>query len=438
MNVIRNSREIQLVPIESVKPYERHARRHSKSKLEKLKKLLRHFGQVAPIIIDDDNVIIDGHALYAAMRELGASEIAAISIEGRGEADIKALRLALNRLTLEAAWDDESLRAELQDLVNLSFDLNLTGFDAPQIEHAIDVDDLNCSGADDEPEFFSVDKLAISAKGDIWLCGHHRVGCGDALDGAFVGSVLAGARADVGLADLPFDALAGLMSHHHRSRLGEFRHDGSAALPTEFAAFMVACLGVLKSACKPSALIFAYADWRYVFELLSAGRQRGLELMNLCVWAKTKTVTASLYRDSHELICVFKAETHAGGGTDLGSLCRARTRTNLWTYRELNFFGRKLPVGSHLAKPVMMIADVIRDSTKRRGIVLDTFIGCGSTLVAAEETGRICCGVEIDPLYLDNAIRRWQAKTGYDAVHAVTGALFNDRAQHLGQDAYNA
>ena len=139
MNRIPNSRESRLLPIETVKPYARRARRHSNAKIGKLKKLLGQFGQVAPILVDGDNVIISGHALHTAMRELGAGEIAAISIVGRSEFEIRALRLALNRLPLEAAWDDDNLRAELQELVELSFDLDLTGFDPPEIDTLLDL-----------------------------------------------------------------------------------------------------------------------------------------------------------------------------------------------------------------------------------------------------------------------------------------------------------
>ena len=171
MNQIPNSREQQLLPIDTVKPYARHARRHSKAKIGKLKKLLGQFGQVAPILVDGDNVIISGHALHTAMRELGAGEIAAISIVGRSETEIKALRLALNRLLLEAAWDDDDLRAELQGLVELSFDLDLTGFDAPEIDSLLDLDLPKKNIVEDDAEISTIGDVAVSSKRDIWICG---------------------------------------------------------------------------------------------------------------------------------------------------------------------------------------------------------------------------------------------------------------------------
>ena len=409
MKTIRNSREMHLIPIDSVKPYDRHARRHSKAKIEKLKKLLAHYGQVAPIIVDDNNVIISGHALHAAMRELGAGEIAAVSIAGRSKSEINALRLALNRLPLEASWDNENLRAEFQQFVELSFDLELTGFDAPEIGQILELDLPQLNVAEDEAEIPLVAEIAVSAKGDIWECGRHRLGCGDALDQAFADSVLGGAKANVCFVD-----------PHYR----EFIQAVGEMSPEEFTAFLAAALKVLKTSSAPGALIYACMDWRHVFELIGAGRQCSLELFNLCVWAKTNAGMGSLYRNQHELVCVFKAgPTQHTNNVELGR----HGRSNLWTYRD-----RDALLASHpTVKPVLMIADALRDVTKRGDTVLDTFMGSGSTLMAAEETGRTCFGTELDPLYVDVAIRRWQIHTRRDAVHASTGELFCERAERL-------
>jgi DNA modification methylase len=181
-------------------------------------------------------------------------------------------------------------------------------------------------------------------------------------------------------------------------------------------------------------------DWRHVHELLDAGRQCGLGLYNICVWAKTNAGMGSLYRNQHELICVFKAgsETPANN-VELGR--HGRNRSNLWTYRGFNAFGNErdeLLAVHPTVKPVTMVADALRDVTKRGGSVLDTFMGSGSTLIAAEETGRRCFGTELDPLYVDVAIRRWQIHTCRDAVHASTGEMFCDRAERLAADGNEA
>ena len=432
MPVIKNSTEWQWIPIKTVKPYARHARNHNKRAIEKIKKIIAHYGQLVPIIVDPNNVIIDGHAVWQSMTELGSGDIAVIVVAGRSDPEVKALRLALNRIPSDAAWDNERVRQEIQELVNLSFDLELTGFDAPEIDHILDVDlqKLNAIDAD----IPAVEKTAVSATADVWVCGHHRIGCGDARDQAFVDQVRDGKMSDICFIDPPYNVpIAGFVSGKGRVRHREFAHATGEMSRDEFTAFLGESLKVLRAASTPSALIFACMDWRHVFELIGAGRQCGLDLLNLCVWAKTNAGMGSLYRSQHELICVFKAgpKAHANN-VEHGR--HGRNRSNLWTYRGFNAFSsdREELLASHpTVKPILMIADALRDVTKRGGIVLDTFLGSGSTLLAAEETGRRCFGIELDPLYVDLAIRRWQTKTARDALHAETGELFDARARHL-------
>ncbi len=432
MPVFKNSTEWQWIPIKSVKPYARHARNHNKRTIEKIKRLIGHSGQLVPIIVDPNNVIIDGHAVWQSMTELGSGDIAVVVVAGRSDPETKALRLALNRIPSDAAWDNERVRQELQELVDLSFELELTGFDAPEIDHILDVDvqKLNVVDAD----IPAVEKIAASSISDVWVCGHHRVGCGDARDQAFVDRVRDGKSSDICFVDPPYNVpIAGFVSGKGRAQHREFAVAAGEMSPDEFTAFLGASLKVLRAASTPRALIFACMDWRHVFELIGAGRQCGLDLFNLCVWAKTNAGMGSLYRSQHELICVFKAgaEAHANN-VELGR--HGRNRSNLWTYRGFNAFGSdrdELLANHPTVKPVLMIADALRDVTKRGGIVVDTFLGSGSTLMAAEETGRRCFGIEFDPLYVDVAIRRWQTKTARDAAHAETGELFEDRARRL-------
>jgi hypothetical protein len=225
--------------------------------------------------------------------------------------------------------------------------------------------------------------------------------------------------------------IAGFVSGKGRNQHREFVQ-GTGEMSTEqFTEFLAKALQVLKTSCSPRALIYACMDWRHVHDLLSAGIRSALELYNICVWAKTNAGMGSLYRNQHELVCVFKAgdETPANN-VELGR--HGRYRSNLWTYRGFNAFGaeRDEMLAAHpTVKPVALIADVLRDVTKRGGVVLDTFMGSGSTLIAAEETGRRCFGTELDPLYVDVAVRRWQAHSKRDAVHAESGELFAARWQ---------
>lgn len=434
MNSFRNSIDAQSFTIGEIKPYPGHARNHNRRQIEKLKKLIRHFGQLVPIIVDGDGVIIDGHAVWKAMQELGSGEIAAVVVASRTGPEIRALRLALNRIPGDAAWDDERLREELEQLVSLSFDLELTGFDAFEIDHLLEIDVPKLNVTEDGEQIAAPQGPAISAMGDIWICGRHRIGCGDARDQVFVEKARGDLPASMCFIDPPYNVpIAGFVSGKGRVQHREFIQGTGELSPDRFTAFLAESLSVLHRSATAAALIYACMDWRHVYELLAAGRQCDLELGNLCVWAKTNAGMGSLYRSQHELICVFKAGSAKNiNNIELGR--HGRNRSNLWSYRGLNSFGadRDELLASHpTVKPVLMIADAIRDVTRRGDAVLDTFLGSGSTIMAAEETGRVGVGIDLDPLYVDVAIRRWQARTRRDAVYAETGEFFDDRAKRL-------
>lgn len=430
MPITQNSIETQCFPIDQIKPYPGHARIHNKRQINKLKRLIRHFGQVVPVVIDRHHVLVDGHAVWMAMRELGSGEIAAVVVANRRDPEIKALRLALNRIPEDAAWDDDRLRKELETFVNLSFDLELTGFDAVEIDRLLDVDLPKLNLAEDE-QIPAPQRPAVTTVGEIWTCGRHRVGCGDARDQGFIEKINGGLRASMCFIDPPYNLrIDGFVSGKGRVRHREFVQGIGELSAEQFTAFLVDSLTVLQRSSTDSAFIYACMDWRHVFDLLAAGRRCGLELFNLCVWAKTNAGMGSLYRSQHELISVFKngASTHVNN-VELGR--HGRNRSNLWSYRGLNSFGaeRDELLASHpTVKPVLMIADAIRDVTGRGDLVLDTFLGSGSTLMAAEETGRVCFGVDLDPLYIDVAVRRWQGVTKRDALLAGTKTTFDEVA----------
>jgi DNA modification methylase len=434
MESLRNSPEWQTFRLDQIKPCPGHARRHGKRQLEKLKRLIRHFGQVVPIVVDPAGVIIDGHAVWTAMRELGSGEISAVVVANRTDPEIKALRLALNRIPADAAWDNDRLRIEVEDLVKLSFDLDLTGFDAVEIDQLLEIDVPKLNVTEDGDQIPVPKTPAITTAGDIWVCGRHRIGCGDARDHGFVEKLTAGVRAAMCFVDPPYNIpVAGFVSGKGRVQHREFVQGVGELSTDQFTKFLADSLIVLQQSAADGALLYACMDWRHIFELLAAGRQCDLDLFNLCVWAKTNAGMGSLYRSQHELICVFKVGTSNNtNNVELGR--HGRNRSNLWTYRGLNSFGadREQQLASHpTVKPVLMIADAVRDVTRRGDAVLDTFLGSGSTIMAAEETGRIGIGADLDPLYVDVAVQRWQARTRCDARHAETGELFDDRVKRL-------
>src|SRR4051794_28946579 len=276
--------------------------------------------------------------------------------------------------------------------------MELTAFSAVEIDYLLETDEI-----DPEPTVPKPDAIAISRLGDIWCLDHHRVGCGDALQVRLVDEVLGGVKLSVAFIDPPYNIpIDGFASGNGAIRHRDFAMASGEMSEGQFTGFLAQALSVLRSHLKAGSPLYVFMDWRHIFELLSAARSIGLELLNLCVWAKTTPGLGSFYRSQHELVAVFKA----GEGELRNNLAlsgKRRNRSNLWTYRGLNSFGddRDELVKLHpTVKPVALIGDALRDVTMRGDAVIDTFLGSGSTLMAAEETGRTCFGIELDPLYI--------------------------------------
>ena len=428
-----NAVAFQRVPIDSLKPYAKILRHHPRSQLTTIRRSLAHYGQVIPILVSATYEIIDGHLICEALKANGDSEVLVGVVNHLTPAQIRGLRLQLNRSAMDAVWDKHQLRTELQELLDLSFDLDLTAFPAQEIEFVLNLDMPSANVGEDQADIPPVDDHPVTRRGDIFQLDQHRLGCGDARDRAFVERVLGGVKADANFVDPPYNVrIDGFASGKGRHRHREFVQGAGELSETEYFTFLRDSLVVLKESSTPSAIVFACVDWRHILEITAAGRNVGLPLLNICVWAKTNAGMGSLYRSQHELICVFKAgnESHRNN-VELGRF--GRNRSNLWTYPGMTAFGKDRDelLRSHpTVKPVALISDAIRDVTKRGDVVLDTFSGSGSVLIAAEETGRKCRAVELDPLYVDVAIRRWQKVVGRDAVLERTGERFNDRA-HL-------
>lgn len=432
MNPLLNSRTIEKVLIDSLKNYERNPRVHPRQQQQKIRRLIKKFGQVWPILVTPDLGIIDGHALRDGLKAAGFNEVDVLVVADQSPAEIKALRLAINRLPLDSKWDQDRLRAEFTELLELGFDLELTGFDAPEIDFALKLDMPSANSVDDLAHVPQPQDRAISKRGDIFQLGKHRIGCGDARDFNFLNEVRKGQLAQATFTDPPYNVgIAGFVSGKGRHQHREFVEASGEMSEGEFFALLRDSLQVLRTSCDPSALIFVCMDWRHILELTAAGRHLDLPLANICVWAKTNAGMGGLYRNQHELIAVFKAGSAPHrNNVELGRF--GRNRSNLWTYAGMTSFGgeRDDLLSLHpTVKPIPLIADALRDVTKREDVVIDTFSGSGSTLIAAEETGRICFAVELDPLYVDVAIRRWQTTTGQDAFHSVTGQRFDDLVQ---------
>ncbi len=437
--MLPNTLEITYNKITDLKPYTNSARVHDRAQRQKARKLLERFGQVVPIIIDPDGVIVDGHLIVEELQKLGYDEVATVTVRNRDTAEIRALRLALNRLPQEAKWDDERLKVEFTELLEIGFDLSFTAFDQVEIDMTLSLDEPGSAVVEDAPPIVDPMAISVSRPGDLWVLGRHRVICGDARDRAVIAKLMGTEAAQMMFTDPPYNVridghVSGLGSQRHR----EFAMASGEMSREQFTAFLTGFLTAALPVMADGAVLFACMDWKHLPELFSAVDQAELTPLNLCVWAKTNAGMGTFYRSQHEMVlAVKKGSAPHINNFELGK--KGRSRSNLWTYRGMNVVGRERDDLLKLhptVKPVALVTDAVKDVSHRGGIVLDPFLGSGTTLIAAESTGRRCCGVEFDPLYCDLIVRRWMDHTGGTAVLEATGESFEQReAQALAEAA---
>ena len=424
--------------IDEMKPDPANARQHSKKQIFKLANSVETFGFNVPVLVDAELNVISGHGRLAACRELGIAEVPTLCLDHLSPAQLRAFMIADNRLTELATWDDRLLAQQLKDLSlsGLDFSLEVTGFEMAEIDLRIEsFEDLPVP--DDDPADVLPEPPAsppLSKNGDVWLLGRHRVLCGNALDAAAFAVLMGEERAAMAFSDPPYNVpidghASGLGAIHHRA----FPMASGEMDRTQFTAFLGQACRNLAAYSVDGALHYLCMDWRHLDELLAAGREAYSELKNVCVWIKDNCGMGSLYHSQHELVFVFK---HGRNGhrnnVQLGQF--GRNRSNVWRYPGANSFARCGEEGNLSAlhptvKPVAMVADAILDCSARGDIVLDGFLGSGTTVIAAERTGRRCHGLELDALYVDTVVRRWQALTGGNALHGISGRNFDDLAR---------
>jgi DNA modification methylase len=430
MRTLSNARSTQTVSINDLKPYGNNPLTYPRKQLRKIEALIRHHNQIPTILVAADMTIISGEEWWLALKNVGKTEIKVDVLADLSPAEASAVRLALGRLPFDAKLDPGRLRAEFVSLQAQGIDLDLTGFDQAEIDFSLQIEMPRANVTETFEGVPDRQTGAVSKSGDIFQLGVHRVGCGDARDQGLVDCLRQGRDANVCITDPPFNlkfSKFGFGKSRHRH--GDFVEASGEMSESEFYSLLHDSLRVLHSSSSASALIYVFMDWRHILELTAAGKQLGLALANLCVWVKPHGGLGGLYRSQHELVAAFKAGSQPHrNNVQLGKF--GRNRSNVWEYDAPSV--RDELLGSHpTVKPVTMLADILRDCTKRGDLVVDTFLGSGSTLIAAEETGRDCVGTELDPYYLDVTIRRWQAITGRDAIHLGTGQRFDDIAQSL-------
>jgi DNA modification methylase len=433
--------ELTYQPVGALKANPHNSRTHSKRQVRQIADSMKAFGFTNPILLDERNTIIAGHGRVSAAKLLGITEVPTIRLVDLSADEIRAYVIADNRLAEKAGWDKAILAIELQHLLTIEseFDITVTGFEIPEIDLLL----LSGDETPDPDDLLDVEERAerVTRAGDLWKLGRHQVLCGSAIDQSSYARLLGAKRADVVFIDPPYNVpIAGNVSGKGAIQHREFPMAAGEMSEFEFCSFLTSSLSLLARNSAEDSVHFVCMDWRHIGELLTAGREVYDSVLNVCVWVKNNGGMGSFYRSRHELVFVFRngKGTHRNN-VQLGRY--GRNRTNVWEYPSINTASKSSEEGNLLilhptVKPVAMVADALLNCSARGDLVLDAFLGSGSTLIAAERTGRTCCGIELDPLYVDTAIRRWQRHTGDHAVHAASGKRFDEIAGEVLEAAH--
>ncbi|MFZ5707973.1 MAG: DNA modification methylase [Pseudomonadota bacterium] len=416
--------KLELRNVGDLKQARRRARKTMPEQLERVINGIKAFGYSAPVLIDGQNRIVDGHIVVEAVERLGITSIQCVVIDHLTDDELRVLRLSLNRLVEKGEWHIEELALEFEELKIAGLDLQLSGFELPEIDIILGVTDVPSR---QKPSPVKLPKVAVSQKGDLFQLGDHRLLCANFKEPDAFERLMDGRKIDCVFSDPPYN----LPIENNVSGLGKVQHEefeeASGEMTDEqFQDFLTRYLTLCKAHAVKGAVIFACMDWRQIDLLLLAGRAAQLHRVNMAVWNKGTGGMGGLYRSTHELVAVFCTdETPATNNVQLGQ--HGRNRNNVWDYPSANNMGSsaKKALGYHpTPKPIELVIDALLDVTHPGHLVVDPFMGSGTTIIAAERCGRICYGFEVKPVFVDATIKRWEAETGKNAVHVATGKTF--------------
>ena len=422
--------QVTYIPVGELKPSPHNARTHSKRQLQQIAKSIKQFGFLIPILADENNVVIAGHGRLEAALQLKMKDVPVVRSAGLTDAQKRLFMLADNKIASNAGWNREQLAIEFSELSGLlkfeNLEIELSGFATAEVDQIL-VDHLE-SPATAEDAFEEPRGKPVSRSGDLWLLGQHRLLCGNARSPEAADRLMGGELASMVFADPPYNVAVRRVVGRGRTKHREFEEASGEQTEAEFTQFLNTTLGNASRVSTADALHFVCMDWRHCGELLSAAKSVYAEHVNTAVWVKTNAGMGSLYRSQHELIHIFRvgSDQHLNN-VELGRY--GRSRTNVWHYAGATSFraGRMDELRTHpTVKPVGLVSDAMRDCTKLRQIVLDPFCGSGTTIIAAERVGRRGFGLEIDSLYVDTAVRRWEELTGKDAVLCGSNSTFTE------------
>ena len=420
--------QISMVPISELTSSPHHSRRKTPEQLERVIASIADLGFCKPILIAD-NQVIDGVTRVAAAKQLGLTQVPAIDCGHLSKTDRRKLALAVNRTAETGEWDLDLLRIEFTELLELDVDLGPTGFTL-QEQDIIMLDD----GSNEEEDQVDGPPLEpVTQPGDVWELDDHRVICGSALEPSVYEKLLLGVLVAIIIADFPYNVCIGNnVSGLGKKKHAEFKMASGEMSDAEFAAFLEATIMCAVAHVVAGGVLYGFMDWRSIDKLYRAGSAAKLTLLNLVVWYKQSGAMGAFYRSAHELIAVLcKGDKPRTNNIGLGK--NGRDRCNVWCMPGANRPGSSAHemLGEHATpKPVELCVDAILDVTLPSEAVLDPFLGVGSTLIAAEKTGRRCYGIEIEPGFVDATIMRWQRLTGKQAVLAGTDQTFEIVAQN--------
>lgn len=428
------------VAIGDIKPYDNNPWDHPPEQIALLGRSIKKHGFVAPLSVNKDMVVIAGHGRLLAAKELGMTHVPVIILPHLTEAEERSLRIADNKISHQGRWSVENLGAEFELLTahDINFDPLDIGF------QPVEFDAIKFGGKEEsEPDLVpepDLDAPVVSQLGDRWTStdGRYHILCGDARLPETYERLLEEERADMAFSDIPFNVPV----NGHVSGLGKVRHSEFAMASgemneAEFAEFTQTVLTHQRDYSKPGAVSMQFIDWRSVDMMIGVGKRVYGTMLNLCVWVKTNAGMGSLWRSQHELVCVFR--TPGGKHTNNVQLGRhGRNRSNIWKYAGVNSFrkDRMKDLKAHpTCKPVDLVADAILDVTDRNELVLDAFLGSGTTLLAAHKTGRRAAGIDIDPRYVDLAITRFMDATGIGFTNQKGLSFEEAKAARINGDA---
>lgn len=427
INDLQPDLKIEHLAVKALEPAKRRTRKATPGQRDAIIKSIQRFGFVGAILVKD-GVVVDGHSRLDAMQALGEPTIPTIDVKHLSADECRLLSLSLNRIAETGEWDLEILREEMIELEALELDLSVTNFSPPELDIIkLNPDVEDDSYLDDSPGIQP--GAAVSRLGDIWRMGPHRLLCGNSLEAASYETLMGDERMSCVFTDPPYN----LVLKGNVTGLGKIKHDefvmASGELSNqEFSSFLATFLMHSRAYCAEGAVVYACMDWRNYARLVDAAEAAGLKNINMAVWDKGSGGMGTLYRSAHELIGVFcNGKSPATNNVSLGK--HGRDRINIWHYLGANKKGSSAAemLADHpCPKPTRLVADALLDVTKMGDLVLDPFMGSGTTIIACAEVGRIARGIELDSKYVDVAVRRWNALAGQEATLGTTQETFSE------------